>query len=78
MFIPSKRIRDEVISQALSPRGQAFLRACNGKTIVEDERGWVTVVTGDGCVVPTAPAPGPGSGAAAACGVPELASDEGR
>ncbi len=39
MFIPSKRIREAVISQALSPRGQAFLRACNGKTIVEDEHG---------------------------------------
>ncbi len=78
MFIPSKRIREAVISQALSPRGQAFLRACNGKTIVEDERGWVTVVTGDGRVVTTAPAPGPESGAAAACGAPELASDEGR
>ena len=78
MFIPSKRIRDAVISQALSPSGQAFLRACNGKTIVEDERGWVTVVTGDGRAVTTAPAPSPGSGAAAACGVPELASDEGR
>ena len=78
MFIPSKHIRDAVISQALSPRGQAFLRACNGKTIVEDERGWVTVVTGDGRVVTTAPARGSGSGAAAACGAPELASDEGR
>lgn len=78
MFIPSKRIREAVISQALSPRGQAFLRACNGKTIVEDERGWVTVVTGDGRAVTTAPVPGPGSAAAAACGAPEPASDEGR
>ncbi|MBK7828584.1 hypothetical protein [Nannocystis sp.] len=77
MFIPSKRIRDAVISQALSPRGQAFLRACNGKTIVEDERGWVTIVTGDGRVVTTAPAI-PGPGAVTACGTPEMASDEGR
>ncbi len=62
MFIPSKRIRDAVISQALSPKGQAFLRACNGKTIVEDERGTVTVVTGDGRVVTTERAQGPGPG----------------
>ena len=33
MFIPSKRIREAVISQALSPRGQACLRACNGRTV---------------------------------------------
>jgi len=62
MLIPSKRIRDKVISQALSPRGQAFLRACNGKTVVEDEHGFITVVTGDGRVVTTPPARGPGSG----------------
>jgi len=61
MFIPNKRIRDEVISQALSPRGHAFLCACNGSTIVEDERGFITVVTGDGRVVTTPPARGPGS-----------------
>ena len=77
MFIGSKRIRDAVISQALSPRGQAYLRAYNIKTIVEDERGWVTVVTGDGRVVTTPPAPVP-SGAVAACGAPKPAPGKGR
>jgi len=62
MFIPNNRIRDEVISQALSPRGHAFLCACNGNTIVEDERGFITVVTGGRASRHHAAGPGSGVG----------------
>ena len=57
-MIPNQRIREAIIRQALSADGQRYLRAYNGRTVVEDERGFVTVITGDGRAV-TTPAPSP-------------------
>jgi|JI9StandDraft_1071089.scaffolds.fasta_scaffold102003_2 hypothetical protein len=54
-MIPNQRIREAIIRQALSADGQRYLRAYNGRTVVEDERGFVTVITGDGRAVTTPP-----------------------
>ena len=61
MLIPNQRIREAIIRQALSAEGQRYLRAFNGRTVVEDERGFVTVITGDGRAV-TTPPPSPRTG----------------
>lgn len=60
-MIPNQRIREAIIRQALSADGQRYLRAYNGRTVVEDERGFVTVITGDGRAV-TTPPPSPRTG----------------